>query len=56
MVRLPPTIRPGKEVAVIYENRVELRRSNASGTHLDKRAKRTRTRAASLAKELKDQQ
>jgi hypothetical protein len=33
---------------------VELRRSNASGIHLDKRTKRTRTRNAKLRKEVSE--
>lgn len=33
---------------------VELRRSNASGTHLDKRWKRNRTRNAQLRKAIKE--
>jgi len=33
---------------------VELRRSNASGVHLDKRTKRTRTRNAQLRKAIKE--
>jgi hypothetical protein len=32
----------------------ELRRSNAAGTHEDKRTKRTRTRSSSEAKAIKD--
>ena len=32
----------------------ELRRSNASGTHADKRDKRARTRSASLRRDLRD--
>ena len=32
----------------------ELRRSNASGTHADKRNKRARTRGAQLRRELRD--
>ena len=34
---------------------VELRRSNASGTHLDKRWKRTRTRNAQLRKAIREE-
>jgi hypothetical protein len=34
---------------------VELRRSNASGTHLDKRWKRTRTRDAQLRKAIREE-
>lgn len=33
---------------------VELRRSNASGTHADKRDKRARTRGAQLRRDLRD--
>jgi hypothetical protein len=32
----------------------ELRRSNASGTHADKRNKRARTRSAQLRRDLRD--
>ena len=37
-----------------YSLRTELRRSNASGTHLDKRAKRLRTRQAAKGRAVKD--
>jgi hypothetical protein len=33
----------------------ELRRSNASGTHLDKRTKRARTRQSQLIKAMKEE-
>ena len=34
----------------------ELRRSNASGTHADKRTRRARTRGASVRKDLREQE
>jgi hypothetical protein len=37
------------------EGMAEIRRSNAAGTHEDKRTRRARTRAASLRRDLKDQ-
>lgn len=39
----------------LAQARVERRRSNAAGTHLDKRSKRARTRGAQQARALRDQ-
>lgn len=38
-----------------YELRTELRRSNASGPHLDKRTRRKRTRQAKKRADISDQ-
>lgn len=37
------------------ERKVELRRSNASGRHQDRRTKRTRTRATRMWQSMKDE-
>lgn len=46
--------RKGIENKPYIEAMRELRRSNASGTHADKREKRARTRKAKLDKAIKD--
>lgn len=47
--------RKGIENKPYIEAMRELRRSNASGTHADKRDKRTRTRKAKLDKALREE-
>ena len=47
--------RKGIENKGYIEGMRELRRSNAAGTHADKREKRTRTRKAKLDKALREE-
>lgn len=41
---------------MLYKLRTELRRSNASGTHQDKRTRRLRTREKDQSRAIKDSQ